>query len=214
MVEQSQNEQWGNDPFPFTDPRLEAAYHYWRAKVAGRSMPSRTDIDPIEIPKLLPYIMLVDVLESGRYRYRLVGTALEREQGVNATGRYLDEVIPGVEYKAHIIGLYDECLRERRPLYSERLFFSLRAQTADYHVKALLMPLSDDEDRINMVIVAALFEYIEQEAHHRHFLDTVPYREIVRVLVLQQNESPWPVSRATVDVNFMLDGHARLIKER
>jgi hypothetical protein len=130
--------------------------------------------------------MLVDVLERGRYRYRLVGTALQREQGVNATGRYLDEVIPGADYKAHIIGFYDECLRERRPLCSERQFLSLNAQTADYHVKALLMPLSDDESRINMVVVVALFEYLEQEAQHRHFLDPVPYREIVRVLVREQ----------------------------
>jgi len=37
-------------PSPFTDPRLEQAYNYWRAKAAARAMPSRADIDPTEIP--------------------------------------------------------------------------------------------------------------------------------------------------------------------
>jgi hypothetical protein len=31
-------------------------------------MPRRADLDPTEIPKLLPDVMLVDVLPSGRYR--------------------------------------------------------------------------------------------------------------------------------------------------
>jgi hypothetical protein len=49
-------------------------------------MPRRADLDPTEIPKLLPDVMLVDVLPSGRYRYRLIGTGNARAHGVNATG--------------------------------------------------------------------------------------------------------------------------------
>ena len=56
---------------PFTDARLEEAYRYWQRKAATRAMPCRADIDPTEIPKLLPDVMLVDVLPGGRYRYRL-----------------------------------------------------------------------------------------------------------------------------------------------
>src|SRR2546423_3968938 len=67
---------------------------------------------------------------------------------MNATGRYLDEVLPGPEYKAHVLGLYDGCVRARRPLYSECLFISLE-QAPERHTKVLFLLLSDDGERVN-----------------------------------------------------------------
>src|SRR5947207_13056937 len=62
---------------PIGDERLQRLYAYWRHKAADRSLPSRADLDPVEIPKLLPHIMLIDVLPSGGYHYRLIGTENE-----------------------------------------------------------------------------------------------------------------------------------------
>jgi hypothetical protein len=168
---------------PFTDPRLEEAYEYWRRKAAGRKLPRRRDIDPVDIPKLLPDVMLVDVEPDGRYRYRLIGTQNTQAQGVTATGRYLDEVLPGPEYRNHVIGLYDESVREKRPLYSECLFLSPERLAPERHTKVLFMPLSEDGETINMVFVLQIFLYIEQATRERHFLDSPPYREIVHVLL-------------------------------
>src|SRR5208337_886518 len=92
----------------FTDARLEQAHSYWRAKAAGRLMPSRADLDPIDIVKLLPDVMLVDRLDNGRDRYRLIGTENANAHGLSATGRFLDEVLPGPDYCAHVLALYDE----------------------------------------------------------------------------------------------------------
>ncbi len=168
---------------PFTDARLDVAFEYWRRKAAGRAMPRRADLDPTEIPRLLPDVMLVDVTEDGRYRYRLIGTENAREQGINATGRYLDEVLPGPEYKAHVLGLYDECVRQRRALYSECLFLSPRQQAPERHTKVLFMPLSEDGERVNMVFVVQVFLYIQQSTRERHFLDAPPYKEIAHALL-------------------------------
>jgi hypothetical protein len=168
---------------PFTDARLEAAYHYWRRKAAARAMPSRADIEPTEIPKLLPDVMLVDVLPDGRYRYRLIGTENARAHGMNATGRYLDEVLPGAEYKAHVLALYDECVTRRHPLYSECLFLSQHGMAAERHTKVLFMPLSEDGESVNIVFVVQVFFYIAQSTRDRHFLDAPPYREIAHVLL-------------------------------
>src|ERR1051325_7524125 len=104
-----------------SDPRLQEALDYWHGKLSGRAMPARADLDPAEIPRLLPHVMLVEVLGPGRYRYRLIGTENAQAHGMNATGRLLDEVLPGNEYKGHVLGLYDACVAERRPLYSESL---------------------------------------------------------------------------------------------
>jgi hypothetical protein len=168
---------------PFTDPRLEAAYYYWRRKAAGRPMPARADIDPIEIPRLLPDVMLVDALPDGRYRYRLIGTENARAHGINAAGRYLDEVLPGPEYKKHVLGLYDECTHNRRALYSECLFLSPQRGSPERHTKVLFMPLSDDGERVNIVFVVQVFLYIAQVTRDRHFLDAPPYREITHILL-------------------------------
>src|SRR5260370_17327555 len=54
---------------------LAAIYQYWDGKRRGRLMPSRADIDPIELKPYLPQLVLLDVEgEPPRFRYRLVGT--------------------------------------------------------------------------------------------------------------------------------------------
>lgn len=168
---------------PFTDPRLEQAYLYWRDKAAGRAMPSRGDIDPIEIPKLLPDVMLVERHDDGRYRYRLIGTENTRAHGVNATGRFLDEVLPGPDYSAHVLALYDECVETRRALYSECLFFSPARREPERHTKVLFMPLSPDGETVNMIFVVQVFLYIDRATRERHFVDTRPYKEITHILL-------------------------------
>ena len=61
---------------PISDTRLTAVFDYWRGKSTGLRLPRRRDIDPVDIPKLLPILMVVEVLPSGRYRYRLIGTEM------------------------------------------------------------------------------------------------------------------------------------------
>ena len=56
--------------------RVQRLHEYWRAKSgADDPVPRRRDIDPVELPDLLPNLMLVDVERNPlRFRYRLVGT--------------------------------------------------------------------------------------------------------------------------------------------
>jgi hypothetical protein len=168
---------------PITDARLQNALDYWQRQSAGKAMPRRAEIDPIAIPKLLPHVMLVEVLSSGRYRYRLIGTENAEAQGMNATGRYLDEVLPGPEYKAHVLGLYDECVRSRRPLYSECLFISAHERAPERHTKVLFLPLSDDGEMVNQVLVIQVFFYIDATTRQRHFIEARPFEEISHVLL-------------------------------
>lgn len=146
-------------------------------------MPRRADIDPIDIPKLLPDLMLVDVRPAGRYRYRLIGTENAEAHGVHATGRYLDEVLPGSEYKAHVLGLYDKCVEVRRPLYSECLFLSPHDRRPERQTKVLFLPLSEDGTTVNQVLVVQVFFYLDHATRARHFIDVRPFREIDHLLL-------------------------------
>src|SRR5882724_9732666 len=78
------------------NPTLEALLVYWRQQRRGRAMPRRRDIDPIDIPKLLANLQLVDVVDGGaRFRYRLIGTASVAAFGTDATGKCIDEILAG-----------------------------------------------------------------------------------------------------------------------
>ena len=167
---------------PITDERLRAAYDYWRRIAAGNPMPRRRDLDPTDIPRLLPHVMLIDVLADGRYRYRLIGTANAREHGMNATGQFLDDAMKG-EYRAHVLHLYDESVRARRALYSESLFLSSAGGAVERHTKVLFMPLSEDGATVSQVFVAQVFLHIEQNTRDQHFVVARPFKEIAHVLL-------------------------------
>ena len=59
-------------------------------------MPSRAEIEPTEIPTLLPYLALIDVeLNPRRFRWRLVGTHITGAMGYDYTRFYFDEKYSG-----------------------------------------------------------------------------------------------------------------------
>jgi hypothetical protein len=111
------------------DERLKEGYAYWRRKAPGAKPPRRADFDPIEIPHLLPHILLVDVLEHGRFRYRLVATETRQQQKSDPTGRFLDEVLSPPS-GPRIIEVYAECVCDRRPIYVEHEFIQPRRLSA------------------------------------------------------------------------------------
>jgi hypothetical protein len=63
-------------------------YDYWRACSQSRPIPSRYDIDPVDIPHLLPGLSLLDTgPELETLRYRLAGTRVREIYGTEITGR-------------------------------------------------------------------------------------------------------------------------------
>lgn len=70
------------------DEDLAALHGYWVAKCCGRAMPRRSDIDPSDIPSLLPHVLIAEIHRPLRFRLRLVGTAICRRWGEDPTGRW------------------------------------------------------------------------------------------------------------------------------
>jgi hypothetical protein len=161
-----------------SDTRLMEGYEYWRRKAGDRRMPRRADIDPAEIPKLLPHVRLIDVIGPGRYRYRLVGTEIQMFHGTNPTGRYVHEVLAGA-IGARIIAVYDECVRDRRAIYFEYEFLALDGSGLHRRSKVLFAPLSEDDTAVNQVLV---FQVVLAAGHFvkgAADLYTGPYNEII-----------------------------------
>ena len=79
-------------------PEQRQLYDYWLGCGSGRSMPCRADINPAQIPRLLPYLTLVDVHEDiGRSKVRLAGTRLRDVYDCEITGLCLDELDFGTQ---------------------------------------------------------------------------------------------------------------------
>lgn len=137
------------------EPALIALYQYWTEKCEARRAPRRADIDPVDIPDLLPYISLTDVLDGGaRYRIRLAGTKVEERFGCSLTNRMFDEVMHG-PYLDYVQGLFKKLLRDCAPLYSESSFAPRR--THELRVKRLALPLSDDQKTVNMILCGMIY---------------------------------------------------------
>ena len=110
--------------------------------------------------------MLVEVLEGPlRYRYRLIGTHVVDASGEDRTGRYFDDV-SFFKLNPVVTRQYDAVVANGRPLYSLEPFTNLRTGST-YEVDRLLLPLSSDGKRVDMVMV--LFQF-KTGAHARRLV--------------------------------------------
>jgi hypothetical protein len=133
---------------------------YWQGKRGRRAMPSRADIDPNEIRDLLPHLLLTDVVnEQGRtrFRYRLVGTAVQEAFGREMIGQYIDELMSGT-YRDFIVGLYQDLVERKKPIYSESIYGSSDPRNKLW-TERLMLPLSTDGKHVNMVLSAQVFRH-------------------------------------------------------
>jgi len=137
------------------NPILAGALAYWRRKRGGRALPSRRDIDPVEVPTLLPHLQLIETAD-GRFRYRLIGTALVQAFGKDYTGQYLDEFISGGRADA-IVAVYRSIVATRRPAFLRSRY--LTTKSVDLVANRLYLPLSDDGQQVNMILGALTFEF-------------------------------------------------------
>jgi len=145
---------FGNSP---DGQRLAAIYQYWDGKRRGRLMPSRADIDPIELKPYLPQLVLLDVEgEPPRFRYRLVGTEVTRvRQGLRSsdpTGQFVDEVTHHQGTGA-VLAHYRRVVAERKPS-TDAGTYTPSPERPWIRFSRLVLPLSADDVAVNMLLVA------------------------------------------------------------
>ena len=79
-------------------PEQRQLYDYWLSRGEGKTMPSRADINPAHIPRLLPFVSLVDVDQDlERSRVRLAGTRLRDVFDREITGSSLQDLDLGAQ---------------------------------------------------------------------------------------------------------------------
>lgn len=139
------------------DPILNLAYEYWLSKCGDRKIPRRRDIEPTEIPRLLPNIQITELVGGGkRIRYRLAGSAIVDAYGSELAGRYFDEVFTGERLK-FVEDNYRTMCERKRPILVINRYQSARNVELVCH--RLIMPLSDDGITVNQCLTAMNFDF-------------------------------------------------------
>ena len=114
-------------------------------------------MDPIEIPRLLPFLVIAEI-ETGplRIRYRLVGTQVAEDTGADFTHRYLEEC--GFAVEALLWECYRRLVESRAPVFAyyewhkEELRGSKGAVGAN---ETGFFPLSSDGEKVDLAICLA-----------------------------------------------------------
>ncbi|MFC7158172.1 PAS domain-containing protein [Pseudidiomarina halophila] len=126
-------------------------FSYWDKNQGSKPMPSRTDFDPIDVPGLLTHISMVDIEpETGRYKYRLVGSETVTGVGEDYTGRYLDEL----PVMSGVIERYNWMLENKIPYLYRGQFIWSKKDYLDYC--ALNLPFSDDGVTVNIIMTGVV----------------------------------------------------------
>ena len=137
------------DPNAFHSDRLRQLYAYWRSKAKGR-LPARADIDPADIPQLLPFLFMIDVEHNPRrFRFRLVGTQVCTWAGRDVTGVYLDD--PNYGPRGPIIQRqYAEVVDRGVPYYTQQP--AARPDRDYIFYERLVLPLAADGRTIDILL--------------------------------------------------------------
>jgi hypothetical protein len=126
-------------------------YAYWERKRGLRRMPSRADIDPVDLKRILPSILLAKIdRESRRVRYTLVGTRCVAYAGMDYTGHYLDEIDFTCDFDTDWHETYRLLVREKRPIFGIVKTFLKDNRVCE--LAEVLLPLSDDGETVTHCI--------------------------------------------------------------
>jgi hypothetical protein len=119
-------------------------------------MPSRADLDPIDIRFVIGDLILADVIDETppRFRIRLHGTNLSERTSFDLTGKMLDEM-PAPEFRELSYRSFRKVVRTGEPLHAiaDRV---LDGRTHRY--EAILMPLSSDGEAVDRLLIGMIFE--------------------------------------------------------
>ena len=142
-------------------PEVVALFDYWRSKAPRQGvLPGRQHIDPIEIPRLLQYAWLLDVVDDPRrFRVRLVGTELVRTGTPARTGDFMADHMPPDRREALLAEL-EAVVQSGEPMWYRGPVI-LRHDTYVQEVERIVLPLAADGQHVDMLLCLSVIQRAE-----------------------------------------------------
>lgn len=142
------------DPSIIRDSRQQRFHAYWREKAAGRDMPRRADIDPVEFPWILGWITLLQPDAAGDWLFVIDGTNIADTFGIDMTGKRLSEY-PRLGVRAMLFETYAMAATTRAPHFVTR---DIEHDFRRWRYDGLLLPLSNDSGKVDRLISTVVLE--------------------------------------------------------
>ena len=133
------------------DPELNTAYEYWTSCRKDGLLPSRREIDVLQLKPVLGHTHLVDVTadDPADYRYRLWGSKVPLHRFRNYTNWRIGDY-RSVPYRKGLMEDYSAVTWTGSPLYHQIV---ARLDSIRYSYARILLPLAEDGRKVNMLIV-------------------------------------------------------------
>lgn len=134
---------------------------YWNKIKGDRLIPSRRDFDPVDIPRLLPHVILVEVVRNELdqafedFKFRLIGTHVEERMRDRYTGRKLSE-IEGKGPGSEVWETYCAVKKEKKPMAISLNYIGPMENIKES--REIFLPLSSRNSQVDFILVGLLFE--------------------------------------------------------
>lgn len=134
---------------------VRAVLAYWRGKGGDRGPPPRNLLDPADIPRLLPNLILKEVRrDPWDFRYRLVGTAVREHSRSDWTGKWMSQM-PGQDERSSIYRVARWVAENARPLLYRPPYVGPHKEFK--HCEAAMLPWSGDSGSVERLLIAVDF---------------------------------------------------------
>jgi hypothetical protein len=133
-------------------PTLRRMHGDWQKRQRGSLLPGRSEFDVVDFKYILGRLNLVQVHQDPlRFRYRVHGTECARLLGYDMTGKFVDQY-PDPVYSTRVRRNFSSVVESPQP----RCDLGKR-EVVDgriIHFEALILPLAEDGETVDMLMVA------------------------------------------------------------
>jgi hypothetical protein len=136
-------------------PEIQQLVAYWNACRGERFAPSRADINPAAIRRILPCLSMIDVIDGGHdFRFRLLGTRIVEGLGRDSTGRYFGDVYGGQpEVMQRMRERMQRVMRLKQPQYTRGKCY-WQPDRGYKRFEDVNLPLSSDGRHVDIILGA------------------------------------------------------------
>ncbi len=130
------------ETLPELDEVLHTAYHYWHSLRKEGLLPSRNDIDILEVSKIIKHTHLVDVSseDPNTWSFRVTGSVVPQTWPWGV-GRDKISECPWPPYREMLLQDYGAVKFTGAPMYHQ---ISARVEWVALYYSRIVMPLADD----------------------------------------------------------------------